>query len=83
MSDNVVPIHQKARDGRRVLRDQTSNLDPQQYARQPDTRVVQLNLPTELLERIDELAKADLLPRAAWLRREIALMLREHDRATA
>jgi hypothetical protein len=57
--DNVIPIHKKARDGRRILPD-GSIVDLQEYAKQPDQRMVQLNLPTALVERIDELAKRDL-----------------------
>jgi hypothetical protein len=79
--DNVIPIHKKARDGRRILPD-GSVIDLQQYARQPTQRMVQLNLPTALVERIDELAKRDLLSRSSWLRSRLARAV-EAERAAS
>jgi hypothetical protein len=83
MTDNVIPIHKKARDGRRILSD-GSIIDLLQYARQPDQRTVALILPSAMVEKIDALAKRDLLPRAAWLRSKIARAVeREHEQVTA
>jgi hypothetical protein len=76
---NVIPLHKRARDGRRILSD-GSVIDLQQYARAaPESRSVQLNLPTALIEKIDTLAKAELLPRSAWLRARILAAIREAD----
>jgi hypothetical protein len=79
--DNVIPMHKKARDGRRILSD-GSVIDLQQYARQPTQRMVQLILPISMVEQIDKLAKRDLLPRAAWLRSRLARAV-ENERAAS
>jgi hypothetical protein len=79
---NIVPLHRRARDGRRILPTGEA-VDLQSHARQPETRCVQVHLPNELIGRIDELAASETLSRAAWLRRQLCLALREIDRATA
>jgi hypothetical protein len=78
---NIVPLHRRARDGRRILPDGRA-LDLATYARQPTQRSVQLVLPISMVEKIDELAKRDLLPRAAWLRSKIARAV-ESERAAS
>jgi hypothetical protein len=76
---NVVPLFRHARDGRRILRDLSRSANFEQYARQPDARTVNLTLPNELIERIDALANAELLSRATWIRRQIAIAARVAD----
>ena len=80
----IVPFHTIARDGRRILPD-GKVVDLQQYARTPDSRSVQISLPIELVAKIDALAKAELLPRSAWLRRQILAAIRKagSEQATA
>jgi hypothetical protein len=78
---DVIPIHKRARDGRRILSD-GSSIDLQQYAKQPDQRTVQVALPISMIERIDALAKRDLLNRSSWIRSRIARAV-EHEREQA
>jgi hypothetical protein len=79
--DVVIPLHRRARDGRRILPDGRA-LDLAPYARQPTRRMVQLVLPISMVEQIDKLAKRDLLPRAAWLRSRLARAV-ESERAAS
>ena len=84
MTDNVIAFGRRARDGRRVLHDASQSENWEQYARQPDTRSVTLNLPNALVEKIDQHAQRELLSRSAWLRRQIAIVTRadgEKERA--
>jgi metal-responsive CopG/Arc/MetJ family transcriptional regulator len=48
-------------------------------------RWVQIDLPVDLIEQIDDLAKRELISRSAWLRREALLAVRasRHDEAAA
>jgi len=50
-----------------------------------DSRPVTLFLPTDLVDKIDDLAKRELLSRSAWLRREAFLAVRAslRDQAVA
>jgi hypothetical protein len=81
MTDKIVPLHKRSRNGARILPDGRP-LDLTQYTRQPTQRSVQLVLPISMVERIDELAKRELLPRAAWLRSKIARAV-EAERAAS
>jgi hypothetical protein len=79
--DKIVPIHRRSTDGRRILSDGRV-LDLTQYARQPNQRTVALILPISMVERIDALARRDLLSRSSWLRSRIARAV-EHEREQA
>jgi hypothetical protein len=80
---NIVPLHRRTRDGKRILPDGRP-LDLTQYARQPDTRSVTMVLPSELTMKIDELARRDLLNRSSWIRSRLARAVEsERQQATA
>jgi hypothetical protein len=57
----------------------TTNRAPERRAVRP----VQFDLPCELVDAIDKLAARELLPRSAWLRREIVLAVRANDHIEA